>query len=240
MPSPVGIEEQSLSRGAQNRYHATAQAVAGDVAVIAYSVELSQSGTERRVAIRHLCSAATTPVPPGYRYRWSGRSGRASGFGDFRCGRPSTSTRLAWSADWCVSVFGTIGSHSSRAASRFGRQPVPSRRLWTVARIRLMDYDGLDVPGAPPPIDVELPPGFGLPSLRLLDVVASRVAADGPDGPARFADRYPWIWSIPVGVTAATSGLGWALLAALAVTAVGVPVLSVLFERRRRRRQLSL
>ena len=114
---------------------------------------------------------------------------------------------------------------------------LPSRRLWTVARIRLMDYDGLDVPGAPPAIDVELPPGFGLPSLRMLEVIASRVAADGP---SRFADRYPWIWSIPVGVTAATSGPGWALLAALAATAVGVPVLSVLFERRRRRRQLSL
>ena len=186
MPSPVGIEEGSLSRGAQNRYHATAHAVAGDVAAIAYSVERSNRGPNGEshqafVVCSHDAGATWAPVPL---VRTIGSSIRFWGFPVWppeyidTMGVERGLLRIGFRDDW---VPFEPGGESLWTATH------SSRRLWTVARIRLMDYDGRDVPGAPPPIDVELPPGFGLPSLRMLEVIASRVAADGP---SRFADRY--------------------------------------------------
>jgi hypothetical protein len=111
-----------------------------------------------------------------------------------------------------------------------------SRSLWTVKRVRRMDYDGLDVPNHPPPIEVELPPGFAPPSLSLLDDVASRVSAPAPRS---MVDRYAWVPSLPVGIVAVTTGSVWTVLAVVAVTVVSLPLISILLERRRCRRVLE-
>jgi hypothetical protein len=111
-----------------------------------------------------------------------------------------------------------------------------ARGLWTVKRVRLMDYDGADLPRSPPPIAIDLPRGFQPPPGQLLDHLASRLAADTR---ARLPERLAWPLAISLGMTAAVLGEGWLLVSIIVASLVALPVASIWVERRRHRRTVS-
>ena len=100
-----------------------------------------------------------------------------------------------------------------------------------------MDYDNSDGSQPPQAIAVDLPLGFRAPAAELLERLASRVAAQKR---TRLADRFGWMLAFPAGVAAAFLGLGWRLLSVVVALLVAFPVASILVERWRHRRTVSL
>jgi len=112
-----------------------------------------------------------------------------------------------------------------------------ARGLWTVKRVRLMDYDGKDASSRPPPpITVELPIGFRQPPAHLLEQLASRLASDTRVG---VVDRLAWPAAILAAAPTVIWGPGWQLMLSVVTVLLGLPVLAILVERRRHRRTVS-
>jgi hypothetical protein len=112
-----------------------------------------------------------------------------------------------------------------------------ARGLWTVRRIRRMDYSGTDAGEPPPPIGVDLPGTFRPPPAELLVPLATRLASDER---ANVDGRLGWVFVLAIGSAAALLGMGWRLLGVAAALATSFVVLCILGERRRYRRTVSL
>lgn len=224
-PQPTGGDPQ---------YHATAQHAAGDSAAIAYSVQRADRGPSGEafqtfVVCTRDRGATWTPVPlvrtiaSHFRYWgfpvWPPESVDAIDGAD---GALSLRFRDEW-------VMFEPGGESLWSGTR-GRGG-----LWTVTRVRLMDYDRADRgnTGSAPAIEVSLPPGFAPPPSPLLDAVASRIARDTP---SRALDKYGWLIAIPAGSSFAIWGASWRSVVATIVILAVLPITTILVARRRRRR----
>jgi hypothetical protein len=108
-----------------------------------------------------------------------------------------------------------------------------ARGLWTVRRVRLMDYEGGDTSAPPQELCVQLPPGYHPPPPELLDHVAARL---GSTKESRLLERLSWPLALAFGVLPVILGAGWGLLSLALVYALGLPVLSILLDRLRQRR----
>jgi len=214
------------------RYYATAQHVAGDCAAIAYTLEADVLGpngeTKQSVVIVTRDRGATwTPAPLVRTIRSNFR------YWGFPVWPPESidaieldhaSLRIRFRDEWVPFEPGGESLWSARRG--FGD-------LWTVARIRLMDYDGADSPAWAPPIEVSLPPEFAAPSQALLDALVSRIAATVP---ISAFDRHGWLLAIPCAAPFAVWGASWRSFAATIVMLAALPVTSILVARRRCRR----
>jgi hypothetical protein len=221
--------------GEERRYHPTAQAVAGEVAALAYSVHRTVSGPNgewhQAFVICSRDAGATWSCLPLVRTMWS-----CLRFWGYPVWPPEE-------IDAVTIERGVIGlgfrdeevPFEPGGESRWtGRRSL--RGLWTVARVRYMDYDGADRPISPPPIAVNLPAGFGAPPSELLDNLASALAADTR---LRIAGRFGWLLAFPAGAFAFLLGESWWLLAIAMGLLFGLWVTTILAERRRHRRTVS-
>ncbi len=214
------------------RYHASAQHVAGDCAAIAYSVEGDSYGPngqlKQSVVLFTRDRGATWTPAPLVRTIWS--NFRYWGFPVWppesidAIEIDAASLRMRFRDEWVPFEPGGESLWSARRGSG---------DLWTVARIRLMDYDGADSPASVAPIEVSLPPEFAAPSRVLLDALVSRVAATVP---ISAFDRHGWLLAIPCAAPFAVWGASWRSFAATIVMLLALPVTAILVARRRCRR----
>jgi len=217
--------------GAAPPYHATAQHAAGDCAAIAYSVERTVRGPSgESFAAFVVCTrdrgASWTPAPL-VRTIWS----------NFRhWGFP------VWPPESIDEIDGADGKLGIRfrdewvmfepGGESLWRGTRGSDGVWSVVRVRLMDYDRADrgnTSGAPA-IEVSLPPEFVPPPRALLDAVATRLARDTP---SRALDRYGWLIAIPAGSSFAVWGASWRSVAVTIGILLVLPITSILVARRR-------
>jgi hypothetical protein len=214
------------------RYYASAQHVAGDCAAIAYTVEADVLGpngeTKQSLLLVTRDRGATWTSAPLVRTIWSNLR-----FWGYPVWPPESidaveiddaSLRIRFRDEW---VPFEPGGESLWSGLR------RSSDLWTVARIRLMDYDGDDSPAWVAPIEVSLPPEFAAPSQAQLSALASRIAADRPSS---AYDRHGWLLAIPCAAPFAVWGASWRSLAATIVMLAALPITSILLARRRCRR----
>ena len=227
--------DEPLQQEQGPRLEATAQDVAGDVAAIAYSVSRvvprENGGRHQAFVVRSRDAGATWSCLPLVR-----TVGSCCRFWGFPVWPPEHIDAVAVEGERVRITFrdGWVPFEPGGESLWTGRRS--SGGLWTVQRVRSMDYDGTDSPEPPQPIVVALPPGFRLPPAQLLERIASRLAVDTP---SRVVERAAWAPILLVGIGTAVWGAGWWLLAAASVFLVGLPVLAILVERRRHRRTVS-
>lgn len=233
----AGVDEHQSSqrlRGAS--YEATAFDGAGDVVAIAYSAKrivLGPNGeSQQAFVIQSSDAGATWSCLPLVRTAWS--CFRYWGFPVWPPEYIETVTiqrngvSIRFRDEW---VMFEPGGESLWTGSR------SSRGLWTVKRVRLMDYDHSDDSQPPRAISVALPSGFRPPPVELLEHLASRLAVDER---ARTFDRFGWMLALPAGAATVLLGPSWWLLIVIVALLVGLGLVSILVERRRHRRTVSL
>ena len=214
------------------RYHATSQGVAGDNAAIAYSVQLEVRGpngesTQAFVIVTRDRGATWTPAPF---VRTIASNLRFWGFPvwppeaideiEFDDG----SLRIRFRDEWMMFEPGGESMWTGR------RLPGD---LWTVARVRLMDYDNADKATTAPPIDVSLPAEISPPPPTVVDALASRIARSVPP---RGIDHYAWLIAIPCAAPFAVWGPSWRSIAAAIAMVTAIPIVNILIARRHARR----
>jgi hypothetical protein len=224
-------------RTTEVRVHPTAHAVSGDSAAIAYSVHRIVPGPngESQQAFVLFSSdrgATWTPVPL-VRTVWS--SVRFCGFPVW----PPESIDTIETKDGLL----RIGFRDEWVAFEPGGESLWDgirwpNGLWTVTRLRLMDYDGADIPGQAAATEVILPEGFARPSGIELETIASRLAREVPS-PAMM-ERYPWLTAILAGSPFAIWGAAWQSWTAASAVIAGLLIASILIQRRHRRRMTRL
>jgi hypothetical protein len=219
-----------------NQYDATAQHVSGDVALVAYAVNRTAPGPHghwyqafvvcsRDAGASWVCLPLVRTIRSCFRY-WGYPVWPPESIDDV--GVEGDAVRIGFRD---AEVIFEPGGESMWTGTR-------SRRgLWTVRRVRLMDYDGKDVSRPPPPIVVDLPAGFRPPPPQLLDQLAARLAGDTR---TRVVDRLAWPAAIVAAAPTVIWGTGWQLLLSVVTVVVGLPVLAILVERHRHRRTVSL
>jgi hypothetical protein len=219
----------------EHRYRATALDRTGKSAVIAYSVRRVVPGPNgeghQAFVVCSRDSGATWACVPLVRTIWSHVR-----FWGFPVWPPEHIDSVAIDRGALRIGFRDEWVPFEPGGESLWRGSCSSGGLWSVERIRLMDYEGADSSASPQPIAVGLPPGFGPPPLPFLEHIASRLATDAPTS---SGDKYAWLVSFPVGIAAALLGGGWGLSAVVVVVLVGLPVGSLLLERRRRRKLIE-
>lgn len=212
----------------QPRLEATAQGVAGDTAVIAYSVTRVVSG----------------PNGEGHQAFLLVSRDAGANWSCWPLARTVGSCLRYWGFPvWPPEQIDAIALQRERVRITFRDEWVPfepggeslwigssSSRLWTVGRIRLMNYESGDSPRRADPIAVTLPDGFLAPPAPLLEQLASRLASDVRKPTSQMAI---WALVIPVGIVVALLGPRWWLLPAVVLYLFGLEVASILLERRR-------
>ena len=214
------------------RYEATVQHVAGDVALIAYSVHRVLPGPNgewhqafvvcsRDAGATWACLPLVRTIPSWFRH-WGFPVWPPEYVGAVAIERELV--RIGFRDE---EVMFEPGGESMWTATR------STRGLWTVRRVRSMDYDGADTTRPPPPIAVDLPAAFRAPAAPFLESLASRLASDTR---IQVAERLTWPAALLAGAAALYLGESWRLVLFVPAFLLSLPVLSILVERHRHRR----
>jgi hypothetical protein len=217
-------------------YWPTAQAAAGATAVIAYSVRRLHRGPNGETNEAFLLSTqdagAVWKELPLVRTIWS-----YVRFWGYPVWPPELIDSVAVTGELVRIVFRDEWVPFEPGGESLWKAVQSSNGLWLFERIRLMDYDGADIPRAPPPIGIQLPEGFHQPPPEMSEAVAARIAAEVS---VSFDDRFWWLPGVLTGAAIVLTGPGWLLLAAAVLSVTSLPLLSILLERRRRRRAAAM
>jgi hypothetical protein len=206
---------------------ATAFAVSGGTAVVAYSALWTRRGPGARQAflLRSVDGGASWSELPLCRTAPS--LVRYWGFPVWPPERVSgvalhddQALEITFADEW---VAFEPGGESMWSAS------LAARGLWTVRRIRKMDYDGADGAIAPGPVELRLPEGLAAPDPARLDRIAQRIALDDP---FELPVKYIWLATIPAGALVFSGSTALVALA-LVLQLTGLGLASILIERRR-------
>jgi hypothetical protein len=112
-----------------------------------------------------------------------------------------------------------------------------ARGLWSVRRVRPMDYPREDASAATRRIELNLPREFASPPASLTDALAFRLARDVPSS---TIVRYSWWLAVLCAAPVAVWGPGWRAFLSLGGLLAAATIGSLLIERRRSRRALML
>jgi len=213
------------------QFEATAQDVRGDAAAIAYSVNRVDPGPNGEwhqafVVVTRDAGGSWICVPL-VRTIWS-----CVRFWGFPVWPPEYITRVTLERELICITFRDEWVPFEPGGESLWTGTCSPRGLWSIRRVRLMDYDNTDTPQPAQPIEPRLPEGFRAPPSHLLGGLAVRLAADTR---IPLSGRVAWALAIPPGIAAVMTGSSWGALLVIVFYLVGLEVASILIERRRLR-----
>jgi hypothetical protein len=231
----VPVNPDKLQPRVLPRFEATAQGVSGDVAAIAYSVERVVPGpngeSQQAFIVATRDAGGSWFCVPLVRTIWS-----CIRFWGFPVWPPEYIATVTLERELVCITFRDEWVIYEPGGESLWSAKFSSRGLWTVRRVRLMNYDRQDSSEPVQAIQPKLPEGFRAPPAQLLERLAERLAAHTR---APISGRAAWALAIPGGVVAALTGSPWRILPAIVVYLIGLEVASILLERRRYLRTIS-
>jgi len=213
----------------------TAQSVAGDAAVVAYSARRSKLGpngeSDVALVLRTEDRGVTWTPLPFTREVWS-----FFRFFGFPVWPPEAVSAVELRQDTVVMTFRDEHVLYEPGGESLWTGTWSRRNVWRIRRVRRMQYEtNVDDSSTLPSIALELPAGFTPPDEALVQRLAvwtgSYFSTDAP----------LWLWLIPALAAGMLIGAGRVLSAVGLMTAavIGLPSVWILLDRRRRRRELD-